>query len=121
MVRRKVLGRTLLVIATVLSGAVAEAQDTAPAGGTTRCGGLLCDLYYAGKPAPVPGQPEAPDPTRLPCRDFLCAAFGGRTAEPPPPPPEPAAAVPPAPAKAAKRRAKPRRTVATAETPRVDK
>ena len=81
---------------------------------TARCGGLFCDMYYAGKPAPAPGQPDVPSPTALPCRDFLCAAFGGRTPEAAQPVAEPVAAPAPEPVKAAKHKRKPHKVVASA-------
>lgn len=37
---------------------------------TTRCGGLLCDVYYGVRPA------GAPDADALPCNDFVCRVFG---------------------------------------------
>ena len=49
-----------------------------------RCGGLFCDIYYsqlpAGAPVPSPGQPGS---IFLPCHDFVCGMFGGRTPDQP--------------------------------------
>lgn len=107
---------TIAAATCLLLQAGASAQQPPPAApaATTRCGGLFCDLYYAGKPTPAPGQPEVPSPTSLPCRDFVCAAFGGRTPEAPAPVAEPAAAPAPEPTKAAKHK-KARKSVASAE------
>ena len=97
--------------------AFAQQPPQAEPAASTRCGGVLCDLYYANKPTPAPGQPDAPDPTHLPCRDFLCAAFGGRTPEPTPPPVEQSAAEPQAqPVKTVKHKRKARKSVASADT-----
>ena len=96
----------------------ALAQQPAPAApvASTRCGGVLCDLYYSGKPAPAPGQPDTvPDPTHLPCHDFLCAAFGGRTADAAPPP-EPATPVPASETAKPARHKKAHKKVAATET-----
>ena len=103
-----------LVLISVLAGP-ALAEEPVPA--TTRCGGVLCDLYYANKPAPAPGQPDVPDPTRLPCRDFICGMFGGRTVEAPPPLEQPVVAgMAPEPAKkTAHHKHKAPKTVAAAE------
>lgn len=64
------------------------------------CGGLLCDMGMFGHKVPVnsdgtapsqaqlataEAQAEASDPHRLPCNDFLCRAFGGKSAAAPPP------------------------------------
>lgn len=98
----------------------AVAQQPPPAAvATSRCGGVLCDLYYSGKPVPAPGQPDVPSPTALPCRDFLCAAFGGRTQEPTPVAAAPMEPPPAAPVKTAKPKRKAHRTAA-AETPAAD-
>ena len=84
---------------------------------TGRCTGVLCDLYYANKPAPAPDQPDVPDPTHLPCHDFLCAAFGGRTADAP----SPAAQQPaPEPVRTAKHKRKARRAIASADSAKTD-
>ena len=113
-------GLPILAFALLLT-APAVAQPAAPAAVTTRCGGVLCDLYYSGKPVPAAGQPDIPDPTHLPCRDFLCAAFGGRTPEPAPPAMEQADTKPaPAPVKTAKHKRKARKTIASDDKPRVE-
>ena len=96
--------------------ALAQQPPAAAPVATGRCGGLLCDAYYAGVPLPAPGQPDVPSPTSLPCRDFICAAFGGRTPEPAPPAvaqaaPEPVAA----PVKTARHKRKARKVVASAD------
>ena len=113
MIRRLSIAAVLAVLA-----APVAAQEPPPApAATARCGGVLCDLYYSGKPAPAPGQPDLPDPTHLPCRDFLCAAFGGRTPEPTPvaaAPVEPPVAPPPV-----KHKRKAHRTAA-ADTPAAE-
>lgn len=90
------------------------------------CGGLLCDIGMFGHKVPVGGEPvaaapggpvasagapttvaaaEASDPRRLPCRDFLCHAFGQPYADAAPPPqPEPVAeATPETPTKHARK------------------
>lgn len=96
---------------------------------TGRCTGLFCDMYYANTPAPVvvrsdTGQPvavqEAPDPTHLPCRDFICAAFVGRTPDAVPPAAVPVAAPVVEPTKAAKRKRKTHKAVASAEAAKTD-
>ncbi len=84
------------LIAFGLTGSLASssfAQDAAKPAFTPHCTGLICDAYYAGIPA---GEPS---PSSLPCRDFICGFFGGRTpeqpvaaAEPVPAAPEPKAA-----------------------------
>ena len=76
----------------------------------SRCGGLFCDLYYAHNPpgqasagqassGQAPGQPAGQSSSIfLPCHDFVCGMFGGRTpdqpvavaTEPEPAPAEPA-------------------------------
>ena len=102
----------------VLLTAPALAQQPAAPAASTRCGGVLCDLYYASKPAPAPGQPDTvPDPTHLPCHDFLCAAFGGRTADAAPPA-EPQTTPAPAaePVKTARRKSKAHKKVAAVQT-----
>lgn len=117
------MARRLTILAfTLLLSAPAFGQQppqTAPAP-STRCGGVLCDLYYSGKPVPAPGQPDIPDPTHLPCHDFLCAAFGGRTADPAPPAvqaaPEPVAE----PVKTAKHKHKVRKPVASADASKAE-
>ena len=115
------MARRLLTVAALacLLGAPAVAQQPPAAApvATGRCGGLLCDAYYAGKPLPAPGQPDVPSPTSLPCRDFLCAAFGGRTPETAPPVAEQAAPEPVVkPAKSAGHKRKPRKVVASADS-----
>jgi hypothetical protein len=102
----------------------AHAQDAAaPSAGpaaspAARCTGVLCELYYANKPV---GQP---DPTALPCHDFVCGMFGGRTPDAPvaqpvsAPVPAAAPAEPPRKAKrAARRRTKPHRQSAAKAGP----
>lgn len=106
---------SIAVLAGLLAApAWAQQPAVAVAPPVARCTGLLCDAYYAGKPLPAPGQPDVPSPMSLPCRDFICAAFGGRTPEPPPAvadaAPEPLAA----PVKPSKRKRKTRK-VASAE------
>ena len=75
------------------------------------CGGLLCDMGVVGHKVPVgvDGQPipdtpathamiEAatpPDPTHLPCHDFVCGMFGHRDDQIPAPMPVVAAAAAP--------------------------
>ena len=60
----------------------AAQQASAGAWEAARCGGLFCAMYYAqlpaGEPVPAPGQPGS---IFLPCHDFVCGMFGGRTAE----------------------------------------
>lgn len=109
-----------LAFVLVLSAPALAQQPDAPVA-STRCGGVLCDLYYSGKPAPAPGQPDTvPDPTHLPCHDFLCAAFGGRTADAAPPAePQPAPAPSPEPAKT-RHKGKAHKKVATAEAGKAD-
>lgn len=96
---------TMLGAALVLAASVPGlAQQAAPAAAqqTGRCGGLFCDMYYSSRAAQPPGTPEPapgqPGSIFLPCHDFVCGMFGGRTpdqpvaiAEPAPPPAEPAA------------------------------
>lgn len=86
-------------------GAPAPTEPAAPSV-PARCTGLLCDLYYAGKPANDPTPPS----TALPCHDFLCGMFGGRTPDRPAPQqavatPEPVAAAEPETTRAKARRA----------------
>ena len=95
--------------------AFAQQPQLAAPGAAARCTGVLCDLYYSGKPVPAAGQPDIPDPTHLPCHDFLCAAFGGRTPDPAPVAAEPVAAPTPEPTKSAKRARKVRKSVASVE------
>lgn len=88
-------------------GGPALAQ-TIPAGQS--CGGLLCDMGVVGHKVPVgtDGQPipdtpathaiiEAatpPDPTHLPCHDFVCGMFGHRDPDMPAPAPVMASVAP---------------------------
>ena len=100
---------TVVIVCLFAAPTFAQTPPAEPVA-TGRCTGVFCDLYYSGKPAPappLPGQPalpEPPDPTHLPCHDFLCAAFGGRTPDAPPPAIEPV--VTPEPIKTAKRKHK---------------
>ena len=76
-----------LALASALATPAMAQQPPAPtpAVAPTRCGGLLCDVYYAGKPQPAPGQPDIATPfDSLPCHDFLCRMFGGRAEVAPP-------------------------------------
>lgn len=114
--RHLTIAAACLVVLQVGTTALAQQPPAAAAVASTRCGGLFCDMYYAGKPAPAPGQPDVPSPTSLPCRDFICAAFGGRTPEAPPPVAEQAAPEPAAePVKPTKHKRKARKTVASAD------
>ena len=110
-----IVAAACLLLAQAGTSAFAQQPPSAAPVASTRCGGLLCDMYYAGKPAPAPGQPDVPSPTSLPCRDFLCAAFGGRTPEAAQPVAEAAAAPAPEPVKAAKHKRKARKADASAE------
>ena len=112
MVRPLALAAACFIVSQAIPPAMAQ-QPPAPVA-STRCGGLLCDLYYAGKPAPAANQPDVPDPTHLPCHDFLCSAFGGRTPEAPVPVAEPIAEPAPLPTKTARHKHK-----AVAKTDRV--
>ena len=101
----------ILAPLTVAMAGPALAQNI-PAGQS--CGGLLCDMGMIGHKVPVgaDGQPvpdtpqthamiEAatpPDPTHLPCHDFVCGMFGHRDDQAPPAPV--VAAVAPAPEEA---------------------
>ena len=101
---------TYALFAALMMTGTAAAQ-TVPAGQS--CGGLFCDMGLVGHKVPMnadgsPPSPaamaaaEAADPTRLPCHDFLCRAFGQKDAEAASvaAPVQPVAAVePPAPAK----------------------
>lgn len=107
-----------IVIASLVASSAWAQQPPAVAAG--RCTGVLCDLYYSGKPAPAPGVPEAPDPTHLPCHDFLCAAFGGRTQDTPPPVAEPVASPEPARPVTSKRKKTARAMKPAAPTMSVD-
>ena len=76
---RFALAAVLLVPPGLAVCGTAAAQQAQPAATTTnRCGGVLCDLYYRDVP------PGAPSPTALPCHDFVCGMFGGRTPDAPP-------------------------------------
>ena len=114
MIRCPSIAAAACLVLQVCTPAFAQQPPAAAPPVTTRCGGLFCDMYYAGRPAPAPGQPDVPSPTSLPCRDFLCAAFGGRTPEAPTPVAEPVAAPTPEPAAATKHKRKARKTVASA-------
>ena len=75
----------LAPLAFAVGGSAVAQQALPPAAATTaRCGGVLCDLYYRDVPAgaPVPSTMTALTP--LPCHDFVCGMFGGRTPDQPP-------------------------------------
>ena len=62
----------------------AGAQQAGPAAATNaRCGGVLCDLYYRDVPEGAPIPPSMTAMTALPCHDFVCGMFGGRTPDQP--------------------------------------
>ncbi len=73
-----------LMVAPAIVAGPAWALDPPPTD-PDKCGGLVCDLgLYGG----------ARDPHALPCNDFVCRVFGGKSAQPAPPPPEPVATEP---------------------------
>ena len=76
------IARALLIASPIVAllglPGLASAQQAAPgAAPPARCTGLFCDMYYASVPA---GQPAEPP---LPCHDFVCGMFGGRTPDHP--------------------------------------
>ncbi len=72
------------LVAPVLAQQLSASSQEAP-----RCGGLFCDLYYSRNPPAPAGMPaSAPAPGQsgsifLPCHDFVCGMFGGRTPDQP--------------------------------------
>ena len=82
---RIAVAATLLMSLALSECGTAVAQQAQPSTvPNTRCGGILCDLYYRDVPAdaPVPSSMTAFNP--LPCHDFVCGMFGGRTPDQPP-------------------------------------
>lgn len=85
MILRRLAAAAVVVL--LASPALAQQAPAAPTpAASSRCTGIFCDIYYAGRPEPAPGQPDIPSPTSLPCHDFVCGMFGGRTPDAPPPP-----------------------------------
>ena len=117
----KVFARAAICTALLTAiAAPALAQQTVQS-----CGGLLCDIGLLGHKIQTGPNGEPPtqaqiaaanasDPHYLPCNDFVCRAFGGKSAEAAPPPPPPVAAAEPEPAKPKATRKK-KRHVAKAE------
>lgn len=105
----KNFARYVILAPLALAMATPALAQNIPAGQS--CGGLFCDMGIVGHKVPVgaDGQPipdtpqthamiEAatpPDPTHLPCHDFVCGMFGHRDAEAPAPAPLPVAEVAP--------------------------
>ena len=99
----------LAPLAAAMATGPALAQNI-PAGQS--CGGLFCDMGVIGHKVPIdangqtiPDTPAThamieartpPDPTHLPCHDFVCGMFGHRDDDAPPAP-TPVVAVAPAP------------------------
>lgn len=104
----------LAPLAAAMATSPAALAQNIPAGQS--CGGLLCDMGMVGHKVPVgpdgqsvPDTPAThamivaatpPDPTHLPCHDFVCGMFGHRDDDAAPPAPAPIAAVAPAPEEA---------------------
>lgn len=102
----------LAPLAAAMATSPAALAQNIPAGQS--CGGLLCDMGMVGHKVPVgadgqsvPDTPAThamivaatpPDPTHLPCHDFVCGMFGHRDDDAPAP--APIAAVAPAPEEA---------------------
>ena len=98
-----------IILAPLAVAMAGPALAQVPAGQS--CGGLLCDMGVIGHKVPVgpdgqpvPDTPEThamiqaatpPDPTHLPCHDFVCGAFGHRDDDIPPPAPLPVVAAAP--------------------------
>lgn len=66
-----------LAVAALVGPALAQDAASPPVvpPPAARCTGLFCDLYYGSRPV---GQPVE---GALPCHDFVCGMFGGRTVD----------------------------------------
>ena len=121
MIRFVTSAAVLATLAFALCGSAAAQQSQAQvqpvAAPTARCGGLLCDLYYRDVPADAPVPASMTAFKTLPCHDFVCGMFGGRTSD------QPVAeqvAVAPEPAVEPMKPAKKRKHVAKARVAKVE-
>lgn len=97
----------LAPLAAAMATGPALAQNIPPG---QSCGGLFCDMGMLGHKVPVdangqsiPDTPAThamiqaetpPDPTHLPCHDFVCGVFTHRDDDAPPPAPTPVVVAP---------------------------